>query len=66
MKGKITVAGSTAIPDISGDAIVSVYPIPLTGSTLYVTFKNHVQKNFTVSVYDLAGNLDSLHKRFHK
>jgi plastocyanin len=57
MKGKITVNGPSAIPDIAGDAIVSVYPIPLTGSTLYITFKNAVQKNLTVSVYDLAGNL---------
>ena len=57
MKGKITVVAPTAIPDISGKAIVSVYPIPLTGSTLYILFKNQVQKNLTVSVYDLAGNL---------
>jgi plastocyanin len=57
MKGKITVVAPSAIKDISGDAIVSVYPIPLTGSTLYITFKNQVQKNLTVFVYDLAGNL---------
>jgi plastocyanin len=57
MKGKITVVAPTAITDISGNAIVSVYPVPLAGSTLYVTFKNQVQKNLTVSVYDLAGNL---------
>lgn len=57
MKGKITVAEVTTIPDISRDAFVSVYPNPLAGSTLYVTFKNHIQKNFSVLVYDLAGNL---------
>jgi plastocyanin len=57
MKGKITVVVPSAIPDISGNAAVYVYPIPLTGSTLYVTFKNQAQKNFIVSVYDLAGNL---------
>ncbi len=57
MKGKITVVSATAIPDISSDALVSVYPNPLTGSTLYLTFKNHTQRNLVVSVYDLAGNL---------
>jgi plastocyanin len=57
MKGKITVVVPTAIPDISGNTIVTVYPVPLTGSSLYITFKNQVQRNLTVSVYDLAGNV---------
>jgi plastocyanin len=57
MKGKITVSGPTAVTDISGNAMVSVYPIPLTGTSLYLTFKNPLQKNLAVSVYDLAGNL---------
>jgi plastocyanin len=57
MKGKITVNVPSAVKYISGNAFVSVYPIPLTGSTLYITFKNPVQKNLTVLVYDLAGNL---------
>jgi plastocyanin len=57
MKGKITVVVPSAIQDIPGDAIVSVYPVPLTGSTLYITFKNQAQKNLRVSIYDLAGNL---------
>jgi plastocyanin len=57
MKGKITVVSATAIPIISSDALVSVYPNPLTGSTIYLTFKNHTQRNLVVSVYDLAGNL---------
>ena len=57
MKGKITVVAPSAIKDISGEAIISVYPVPLTGSTLYITFKNQVQKSLTVFVYDLAGNL---------
>ncbi len=57
MKGKITVIAPTAIEDISDNEIVSVYPIPLTGSTLYITFKNQAQKNLSVSVYDLTGNL---------
>lgn len=57
MKGKITVVVPSAVPDISANAVLFVYPIPLTGSALYVTFKNQVQKNLIVSVYDLAGNL---------
>jgi plastocyanin len=57
MKGKITVVSASAIKDISGSPIVSLYPVPLTGSTLFVTFKNAVQKNLSVSVFDLAGNL---------
>jgi plastocyanin len=57
MKGKITVVAPSAITNISGNANVSVYPIPLTGSTLYIKFKNQAQNNLTVSVYDLAGNL---------
>ncbi len=57
MKGKITVVSTTAIPDISRNALVAVYPNPLTGSTLYMTFKNHTQKNLAVSVFDLTGNL---------
>lgn len=57
MKGKITVVAPSAVPDISIGEFVSVYPIPLTGSTLYVSFRNHVQKNLTISIYDLAGNL---------
>lgn len=57
MKGKITVVTATAIPVISGDAFVSVYPNPLTGSILHVTFKNSTQRKLAVSVYDLAGNL---------
>lgn len=57
MKGKITVVSVSAIPGIPIDALVSVYPNPLSGSTLYVTFKNHIQRNLAVSVYDLTGNL---------
>jgi plastocyanin len=57
MKGKITVVAPSAVKDISGEANVSVYPVPLTGPTLFVSFKNQVQKDLTVSVYDLAGNL---------
>jgi plastocyanin len=57
MKGKITVVAPTAITDISANDNVSVYPIPLTGPTLYISFKSQVQKNLTVSVYDVAGNL---------
>jgi plastocyanin len=57
MKGKITVVAPSAIRDIPGNAIASVYPVPLAGSTLYISFKNQAQRNLTVSVYDLAGNL---------
>jgi plastocyanin len=57
MKGKITVVSATSIPDISRDALASFYPNPLTGSTLFITFKNHMQKNLAVSIFDVAGNL---------
>ena len=57
MKGKITVIAPSAIPDIPGNAIASVYPVPLTGSTLYISFRSQAQKNLSVSVFDLAGNL---------
>jgi plastocyanin len=57
MKGKITVVAPTAVKDISGDANISIYPVPLTGSTLYVTFKSQAQKDLSVFIYDLAGNL---------
>ncbi len=57
MKGKITVVAPSAIRNIPGNATASVYPVPLTGSILYISFNNQVQKNLTVSVYDLAGNL---------
>jgi plastocyanin len=57
MKGKITVVSPAAIKDVSGSSSVSLYPVPLTGSTLYIALKNDVRKNLSVSVYDLAGNL---------
>ena len=57
MKGKLTVVTPTALPDISGNGFLSVYPIPLTGSTLYLNFKNKVQKNITITIFDLAGNM---------
>jgi plastocyanin len=57
MKGKITVVAPSAVSDISGNAGISVYPVPLTGSNLHITFKNQAQKNLKVYVYDMAGNL---------
>jgi plastocyanin len=57
MKGKITVVAPSAIKDIAGSSIVSIYPVPLTGTNLYIKFKSPAQKNLSVSVYDLAGNL---------
>lgn len=57
MKGKIIVVAPNAIRNIPGNGIASVYPVPLTGTSLFVKFKNQAQKNLTVSVYDLAGNL---------
>jgi len=57
MKGMITVVSPTTLPDVSGNESFSVYPIPLTGSALHITFKNQLQKSIAISVYDLAGNL---------
>ena len=57
MRGKIIVAAPSAVGDISGNINFSVYPVPLTGSVLNIRFKSQVQKNLSVSIYDVAGNL---------
>ncbi len=57
MRGKITVVAPTAVRDFSGNISFSVFPVPLTGSVLNITFKNQVQKKLSVSIYDVAGNL---------
>jgi plastocyanin len=58
MKGKIIVVVATSLQDVSGTGILSVYPVPLSDvSELTVVFKNPVQKNLEVLIYDLAGKL---------
>jgi plastocyanin len=56
MKGKIIVSVANAIHDLQ-DAGFSVYPLPLTGNELMVSFKNPVNKHLEVFIYDIAGNL---------
>jgi plastocyanin len=57
MKGKIIVTAVTAVPDVSGSDILSIYPVPLTENTLFVHFRNPVQNHVSVFIYDIAGKL---------
>lgn len=57
MKGKITVVMPAALHELSDAGIASIYPLPLTGNELTVSFKNPVQKHLEVYIYDIAGNL---------
>ena len=57
MKGKITVVVPTALHELSDAGLASVYPSPLTGNELTISFKNPVQNHLDIFVYDIAGNL---------
>ncbi len=57
MKGRIFVSSPTSVPGVKNSLVTSVYPVPLTGSTLFVGLNKGGQSQAALSVYDLAGQL---------
>ena len=57
MKGLIIVQVPTGLADLSSSGKYSVYPVPLNGNELTIAPAANGQKQLSVTIYDIAGNM---------